>query len=118
MCIGIFLFYVLTLVYIRRSLLNLVSLCIIFFALYEYLKTGIEGLLKVWKVILWYSAFVLLCEVMFQFFAITGVKQNFYADLSLRTQGYIYLVGLFEFDQPIWIQFLPYMLMFFFAVLL
>ncbi len=79
-----FLAYVLLLTFIRRSVLNLISFLIILSLLCAYLNKGMIKLLKYWKLVSFYTAFVLLSQLAFQFFAITAIGQKFYNSLTLR----------------------------------
>jgi len=55
-----FLGYLLTLTFMRRSILNLVSFIILLLLLASYLVNGIKTFLKQWPVVGFYQAFVLL----------------------------------------------------------
>lgn len=60
-----FLSYLLTLTFMRRSILNLISLVLLLCLLASYLTGGIKVLLKQWKIIGLYQAFVLLSILAF-----------------------------------------------------
>jgi hypothetical protein len=71
-----------------------------------------------WTLFQYWTAFVLLSSLAFQFLAITQTGIKLYSLLSSRTQSYLFFIGYEVFTSRIWYYFLPYAAMFYFSILL
>jgi hypothetical protein len=79
-----FLSYLLLIGFIEDSILNLVSLIIVLTLLIIYMHRGLKPLLKWWIVLQYWTAFVFLTALSFQFLATTQFGPDLYDNLSLR----------------------------------
>ena len=71
-----FLLFLLILVYIRRSFLNLISLMLVLIVICSYMSKGISHLNFYWNILTFYQAFVLLSITFFQFIFQSGLSQQ------------------------------------------
>lgn len=71
-----FLLFMLILVYIRRSLLNLISLMLVLIVICSYMSKGINQLNFFWNILTFYQAFVLLSIAFYQFIYQSGLSQQ------------------------------------------
>jgi hypothetical protein len=104
--------------FISDTLLNLITLLIVLSLLCLYLHRGLKPMLASWFILQYWTAFVFLSSLLFQFLNITLFGQNHYQQLTLRQRAYIYWIGYYAYEPPIWYYFLPYVTMFFFSIIL
>lgn len=69
--ISTFIVYIMVLLWIRISVLNAISLIILLSLLLAYLDKRLKLMLKRWTLFQYWTAFVLLSSLAFQFLAIT-----------------------------------------------
>ena len=106
-----FLGYLLTLTFMRRSILNLISFLLLLLLLASYLSGGMKVFLKQWPIIGFYQAFVLLSILAFQFSCQSPglADYPFYKKTQARIGPYfsamIYWTGYYKFEKPIWYYF-------------
>lgn len=97
----------------RASIINLVSLVLVLLVLYIYLRKGLRQMIRYWKIIQYWTAFALLSTLFYQFLASADIFT-----LSSREKAYLYWMGYYLYDTKIWLQFLPYVMLFFFSIIL
>lgn len=78
---------------------------------------GIRRLQRVWPLIIWYSAFVLVVQITFQFAALPFVRRSLDLDvildlLPLWVRKNLALIGFQVYSTYIWQKFLVYLLYF------
>jgi len=118
-----FLLFLLILVFIRRSFLNLVSLMLVLVVICSYMSEGISHLNFFWNILTFYQAFVLLTITFYQFIYQSGIsEQKWFVELtdgeSNRVSAFFFWTGYYKFDSPIYFHFFPYVILFSFAVLI
>jgi hypothetical protein len=78
---------------------------------------GIKRLQKVWFLIIWYSGFVLIVQITFQFAALPYIRRNLHLDfilnlLPLWIRKNLALIGFQVYSTYIWQKFLIYLMYF------
>ena len=78
---------------------------------------GIKRLQNVWFLIIWYSSFVLIVQITFQFAALPFIRRNLHLDfilnlLPLWIRKNLRLIGFQVYTTQIWLKFLVYLMYF------
>ena len=124
--IFVFFFYLVVLFAVRRSFLNTGSLMIILILLGTYLNNGLKSLLKFWNIIAIYQACVLLMLLSVQFIIYTQENSSIeyfrldkiWINFSEYDKALFHYAGFYKNEnQKQWLELVPYVIMYFFAII-
>ena len=108
---------------IERSLLNALTQAIVLILMCIYLAAGTQSLLRYWRVLIVYQAFVLTALTTIQIItdapdvAGSGLAK-FYDSLSPFWRSMLYIAGFVKVKRPIWLHLMPYVVLFSFSVIM
>ena len=120
--IGSFALFLLILTFIERNVLNLISFLLLLVMLMVYLLRGTETMIKYYRIIPLYQAYVLVSLIFCQFVAqcliIYPRVFSWIYDLSYRYRIVCWFVGYYQnpLSDTLWIKFFPYIVLFFGSV--
>lgn len=121
--IAAFTLFLALLMFLPSSLLNAISQTLILVMLLVYLASGIKRLLKLWLILTFYEAFVLLITITFQFVVNSPGHENSrlfkkYDGMSDSMKLAFKWLGFYPYQDPIWLELAPYVVLFSLSVLL